>query len=725
MATIIDTLIIQLGLDPTKFTQGQRQAVNSLRSFHNQVNQQNNATARAFLNLLRPMSQVGAGYNTLTQQSRRAGLAVQQGARQGQSGLLALAAAGTAAYTAIKSVQGIFNQFTSTISQSDALNRLAQQAGVSTQWLNRLQVAAYRSKAAPMEDTANAVNTFRQDIEGMKRGQPMSARLLALSQLGVRWNPESSSEDIVKTIFDQLPAVLAQKRREGGLPSAINFGTGAGLSPGLAHFLSEGPGAVNKGLDEAGAVSITPQQVQTAGEMAEAIRKIETSWYGLIRALQTANPQWTKWLTTFNDWLEKLQNSPDAMEKLGTAVEVVVGGTMVAAIATFVSAVISANAALAKSPLGRILLAVWAGKELADAAMSPYPKGFEEKGSIKKYLENQSDAPPADASLPWYRRAWNAVTGSGSSAATGGGAAAPSASRSASGGGGANPLPGTVFEAISQAEGTSRGGKINYDDMLGHPGGVLGTPPKPISTMTIAELQDWQTQMLRHPNNRWNSSAAGAFQIVKTNIDAAVREGRIKPTDTFNQATQEKLAGHLWAHGGSAHWEGFKANEGLRARAIAMAGNKPPAVTPAVASATSSAGGGTRGVGRTQQAVDAERVARGEKSAFPPGTKFNRYGEAVSGDLDTMTTQEKANVEKSMAAIRAAAGVKTSTASAQSGNLKAGTSFGGTTHNYGDVPINQVTVNTQATDAKGIAYGLGGALRKQLITTQENSGIVE
>lgn len=129
----------------------------------------------------------------------------------------------------------------------------------------------------------------------------------------------------------------------------------------------------------------------------------------------------------------------------------------------------------------------------------------------------------------------------------------------------------SVYGAISQAEGTMRGGQINYDDMLGHPGGVLGTPPKPISQMTVTELLDWQTQMLRNPNNKWNSSAAGAFQIVRSNILAAVQEGRIKPTDTFNQATQERLAGHLWRHGGSRHWEGFKANEGLRAQAERLA----------------------------------------------------------------------------------------------------------------------------------------------------------
>jgi hypothetical protein len=271
----------------------------------------------------------------------------------------------------------------------------------------------------------------------------------------------------------------------------------------------------------------------------------------------------------------------------------------------------------------------------------------------------------------------------------------------------ANPLPSTVYGAISQAEGTMRGGKINYDDMLGHPGGVLGTPPKPISQMSISELVDWQTQMLNNPNNKWNSSAAGAFQIVRENIKKALQEGRIKETDIFNQGTQEKLASHLWAHGGSAHWEGFKANEGLRARAIALAhsgglaggGN---AITPSAP-------------GLSQKAEDAARAARGERTVFPPGTKFNSRGEAISNSLSTMSAQEKANVEASMAAIRAA----------QQGSGKGWGSAEGdtTTHNHGDVSIAKVEVHTKATDAYAIGGGIAGAIKNNLIASQSNTGL--
>lgn len=221
----------------------------------------------------------------------------------------------------------------------------------------------------------------------------------------------------------------------------------------------------------------------------------------------------------------------------------------------------------------------------------------------------------------------NAHTATGPTAVTG----TPNAS--------AAGLPSGVFNLIAQAEGTmGRNGQINYDDMLGHPGGPLGTPPKPISSMTIAELLDWQTQMLRNPNNHFNSSAAGAFQIVRSNIRAALAEGRIQMTDKFDQATQEKLAGHLWKHGGSRHWEGFKAHEGMRAQAEAMAGARSKAATGPAATAAAKGG---------RDPNDRWSAVR-----YAPGVKFNSEGMPYSESIETQTAKEKANVEASMAAIR-------------------------------------------------------------------------
>lgn len=52
------------------------------------------------------------------------------------------------------------------------------------------------------------------------------------------------------------------------------------------------------------------------------------------------------------------------------------------------------------------------------------------------------------------------------------------------------------------------------------------------------------------------------------------------------------------------------------------------------------------------------------------------------------------------------------------------TNFGGSTNTSStDVKIGQVTVQTQATDAAGIAKSMGGALNRYGFATQANTGM--
>jgi len=113
-----------------------------------------------------------------------------------------------------------------------------------------------------------------------------------------------------------------------------------------------------------------------------------------------------------------------------------------------------------------------------------------------------------------------------------------------------------VIDMISKREGTSseQGYNIILGDKKGTPGtSVLGAPPKPITQMTLNELKDWQTEMLNNPNNKWNSSAAGKGQFVRTTLfgKSGNPEGGllwkmgIKPEDydkyNFDENLQNKL----------------------------------------------------------------------------------------------------------------------------------------------------------------------------------------
>lgn len=89
-----------------------------------------------------------------------------------------------------------------------------------------------------------------------------------------------------------------------------------------------------------------------------------------------------------------------------------------------------------------------------------------------------------------------------------------------------------VIDMISRRESApgDEGYNMILGDKRGRPGtSPLGVPPKPITEMTLNELYDWQTQMLRHPRNAQlygePSSAVGKGQFVRTTLFGKNRSG--------------------------------------------------------------------------------------------------------------------------------------------------------------------------------------------------------
>jgi hypothetical protein len=125
------------------------------------------------------------------------------------------------------------------------------------------------------------------------------------------------------------------------------------------------------------------------------------------------------------------------------------------------------------------------------------------------------------------------------------------------------------YDAIIKAEGTGKRGNP-YDEVLGY--GKYGTPSKPLSQMTIAEVMAFGDQMRANPANPYNSSAAGAFQIVGSNLREAVRLGLVKPDEVYNEGTQKRLASWIARTQGLGAWEGFKFHPDQRMRAMRAMG---------------------------------------------------------------------------------------------------------------------------------------------------------
>lgn len=113
---------------------------------------------------------------------------------------------------------------------------------------------------------------------------------------------------------------------------------------------------------------------------------------------------------------------------------------------------------------------------------------------------------------------------------------------------------------IGRAEGTDAG--RGYDETLSY--GKFTGGPLNLQGKTVAEVLDIQKSMLKHPDNTYNSSAAGRFQVVSTTLQGLVDDGTVGLTDKYDKDTQNKIATELATRRGPnptelrKEWEGLK-----------------------------------------------------------------------------------------------------------------------------------------------------------------------
>lgn len=103
-----------------------------------------------------------------------------------------------------------------------------------------------------------------------------------------------------------------------------------------------------------------------------------------------------------------------------------------------------------------------------------------------------------------------------------------------------------ILDLIGYTEGTDKGD--GYDETLAY-GAYTGGDVN-LRGMTLAEIDRLQTKMLQHPKNRWNSSAIGRYQIVRTTLRKIKKELGVADTVKFDEDFQDRAARYLlWGRG--------------------------------------------------------------------------------------------------------------------------------------------------------------------------------
>jgi len=98
-----------------------------------------------------------------------------------------------------------------------------------------------------------------------------------------------------------------------------------------------------------------------------------------------------------------------------------------------------------------------------------------------------------------------------------------------------------LLDLIGHTEGTDKA--RGYNETLAY-GAYTGGKVDLVS-MTLKQVDDLQGKMLAHPKNKWNSSAVGRYQIVRTTRRNIQKALSIPSTAKFDAEMQDRMACYL------------------------------------------------------------------------------------------------------------------------------------------------------------------------------------
>ncbi len=118
----------------------------------------------------------------------------------------------------------------------------------------------------------------------------------------------------------------------------------------------------------------------------------------------------------------------------------------------------------------------------------------------------------------------------------------------------------SFLDLIGRAEGTDKG--RGYNETLGY--GAYTNGPRELTSMSLDDIRQLQNYMLVHPQNYFNSSALGRYQIVGKTLDGLRAELGLTGQEKFTPELQDRLATTLAQRRGNDpaglrnEWEGLR-----------------------------------------------------------------------------------------------------------------------------------------------------------------------
>lgn len=427
MPTLIDSLVVELRLDPRGFTAAQRQVVTQLRQLQGTATQAAQQTTTAtskslqgFLaGFLQQLQLVNLQLLNLGAQSRRAGTNVAAGGNTAATGFASLARQALAAYAALKTVQGMLKTIGDTAAKGASTGRVAELAGVSPSWLESMKRAANIRAQVEGETTQNTINEYAKRLQAFKQYGQYSEQFTYLQHHGI---------DLTASVEQQFSQI--QKVLQGMTgPQAQAFGQVGGFEALVSAFRDprfEETRKLQEGI-------LSHDQVVKFAALKSAIASLETGIDGFInKIVEVLAPDLTRSVESLDNFIREIQKIP----------EVITGMTDVL----------------------RIL------KDVIKQFINMIP-------GLNLYLAYSGTGPKPTDTLNWWQKTMPKWLG-GKDQPPGSGN--PAGTRPSAGG----PLPQAAIDAIARAEGTYKNNAIDWnalgDGRPSHAG---------LTGMTLAQAQ--------------------------------------------------------------------------------------------------------------------------------------------------------------------------------------------------------------------------------------------
>lgn len=283
MPTIIDSLIVELGLDPSKFSEGQRKASDELRKMEQQAGQTGKRVEgsgdhiRSFFSTIEnPAAAVRKHLVDLATQSRRTGSSVEAGSMVGARGLAMLGVAGLAALAALKTVRGTLDGVLKTSGEAAGAGRLAGVTGIPTRAMSAVGLAARETVNADPNVVAQDLANYAWRLSRFKQFGEYAEEFTWLQSRGI------TAENPIEALRQTSGAMRSMSG-----PDQATLAEKTGWSYDTMQFMRLSEAQREAAIARANELAITEKQAGTLDRLTNAINRSEDAAAAFARELTT------------------------------------------------------------------------------------------------------------------------------------------------------------------------------------------------------------------------------------------------------------------------------------------------------------------------------------------------------------------------------------------------------------------------------------------------------